>query len=102
MVDYCADDISTEEAAEIIKAVEAALGSDTYKFYAGVSYRHCLVVDNGTTDLGEMTPPHDISGRVIGDYLSKSENAAPLIDLMKKVIIYLKTTPLTLNAVRRA
>ncbi len=84
MVDYCAGDISTEEAAEIIKTIEEKLGNDIYKFYSGVSYRHCLVVDNGTTDLGEMTPPHDISGRVVGEYLSKSENAAPLIELMKK------------------
>jgi len=84
MVDYCAGDISTEEAAEIIKTIEEKLGNEIYKFYNGVSYRHCLVVDNGTTDLGEMTPPHDISGRVVGEYLSKSENAAPLIELMKK------------------
>ena len=68
MVDYCAGDISTAEAAEIIKTVEEKLGNDIYKFYSGVSYRHCLVVDNATTDLGNMTPPHDISGRVVGEY----------------------------------
>lgn len=93
MVDYCAGDISTAEAAEIIKTVEEKLGNDIYSFYSGVSYRHCLVVDHGTTDLGNMTPPHDISGRVIGEYLSKSENAAPLIDLMKKSYDFLKDHP---------
>ena len=93
MVDYCAGDISTEEAHKIIETVEKELGSDIYKFYGGVSYRHCLVVDNGTTDLGNMTPPHDISGRVIGEYLSKSENAAPLIDLMKRSYEILKNHP---------
>lgn len=100
MVDYCAGDISTAEAHEIIKTVEEKLGSDIYKFYGGVSYRHCLVVDNGTTDLGEMTPPHDISGRVIGEYLSKSENAAPLIELMVKSYDILKDHPVNLK--RRA
>lgn len=93
MVDYCAGDISTEEAHEIIKTVEETLGNEIYKFYGGVSYRHCLVVDNGTTDLGNMTPPHDISGRVIGEYLSDSENAAPLIDLMVKSYDILKDHP---------
>ena len=93
MVDYCAGDISTEEAHQIIETVEKELGNDIYKFYGGVSYRHCLVVDNGTTDLGNMTPPHDISGRVIGEYLSKSENAAPLIDLMKRSYEILKNHP---------
>ena len=93
MVDYCAGDISTEEAHEIIKTVEEKLGNEIYKFYGGVSYRHCLVVDNGTTDLGNMTPPHDISGRVIGEYLSDSENAKDLIGLMKKSTKFSKTIP---------
>ena len=97
MVDYCAGDISTEEAHKIIEMVEKELGSDIYKFYGGVSYRHCLVVDNGTTDLGNMTPPHDISGRVIGEYLSKSENAAPLIDLMKRSYEILKNHPVNIE-----
>lgn len=93
MVDYCAGDISTEEAAEIIKTVEEKLGNEIYKFYSGVSYRHCLVVNNGTTELGNMTPPHDISGRVVGEYLSKAETAAPLIELMKKSYNILKDHP---------
>ena len=97
MVDYCAGDISTEEAHKIIETVEKELGSDIYKFYGGVSYRHCLVVDHGTTDLGNMTPPHDISGRVIGEYLSKSENAAPLIDLMKRSYEILKNHPVNIE-----
>ena len=97
MVDYCAGDISTEEAHEIIKTVEKELGNEIYKFYGGVSYRHCLVVSSGTTELGNMTPPHDISGRVIGEYLSKSENAAPLIALMKKSYEILKDHPVNIK-----
>lgn len=100
MVDYCAGDISTEEAHEIIKTVQEKLGNDIYSFYGGVSYRHCLVVANGTVDLGNMTPPHDISGRIIGEYLSKSENANPLIGLMKKSYDILKDHPV--NLARRA
>ena len=100
MIDYCAGDISTEEAAEIIKSVSDAFGNDKYSFYAGVSYRHCLVVNNGTTDLGTMTPPHDISGKVIGGYLSKSENAAPLIELMKKSYDLLKDHPVNLKRIK--
>ncbi len=100
MVDYCAGDISTEEAREIIKTVEEKLGNEIYKFYSGVTYRHCLIVDNGTTDLGTLTPPHDISGRVIKDYLSDSPNALPLIDLMKKSHDILKDHPV--NIARRA
>ena len=98
--DYCADDISTEEAKEIIKTIEAELGNDVFKFYPGVSYRHCLIWDNGTTDLGKMTPPHDITGKVITEYLSTSENAKPLIEMMKKSYDILKDHPV--NIARKA
>lgn len=93
MVDYCAGDISTAEAAELIAAVQEGLGNDVFSFYPGVSYRHCLIWKNGTTDLGNMTPPHNISGRVVGEYLSQSENAAPLLELMKKSVEILKNHP---------
>ena len=54
---------------------------------------------NGTTDLGEMTPPHDISGRVVGEYLSKHENAKPLVDLMKRSVDILKDHPVNLRRI---
>lgn len=100
MVDYCADDISTAEAAEIIKTVDEAFGNEIYKFYSGVSYRHCLVVANGTTELGTMTPPHDISGRVIKEYLSDSENAKELIALMEKSYALLKDHPVNIKRIK--
>ncbi len=99
MVDYSAGDISSEEAAELIKAVEEAFGTEIYTYYSGVSYRHCLVVHGGTTDLGNMTPPHDISGRVVGDYLSESENAKDLISMMKKSYDVLKNHPVNLKRI---
>lgn len=98
--DYCADDISTEEAEEIIKTIEEELGTDEFRFYSGVSYRHCLIWANGTTDLGTMTAPHDITGKVITDYLSTAENAKPLIEMMKKSYDILKDHPV--NIARKA
>jgi len=40
-----------------------------------------------------MTPPHDISGQVVGAHLSKAETAKPLIELMKKSYDILKDHP---------
>ena len=100
MVDYCADDISTDEAAEIIATVQEKLGNDIFRFYAGVSYRHCLTVANGTTLLGNMTPPHDISGPVIGKYLSTADAAQPLIALMKKSYDILRDHPVNKNRIK--
>lgn len=88
--DYCADDISTEEARQLIEAVQAAFGGGKYDFYTGVSYRHCLIWHGGTTELGNMTPPHDITGKVIGPHLSTAETARPLLEMMEKSFDLLK------------
>ena len=93
MVDYSAGDISTADAAEIIKSVEEHFGNDIFNFYSGVAYRHCLVWHDGTLDLGKLTPPHDISGKVIGEHLSDSENAKELIAMMKESYDFLMEHP---------
>lgn len=99
MVDYCAGDISSEEAAEIIKTVEEKLGNDIFAFYSGVSYRHCLVWHGGKTEIGKLTPPHDISGRKIGGYLNKNPDAAGLLELMEKSCEVLKDHPVNLKRI---
>ena len=91
--DYCADDISTEEARQLIEAVQAAFGGGEYDYYTGVSYRHCLIWHGGTTELGNMTPPHDITGKVIGPHLSTVETARPLLEMMEKSFELLKDHP---------
>ena len=91
--DYCADDISTEEARQLIEAVQASFGGGEYDFYTGVSYRHCLIWHGGTTELGNMTPPHDITGKVIGPHLSTAETARPLLEMMEKSFDLLKDHP---------
>ena len=97
MVDYCAGDISSKEAAEIIKSVNEALSNEKYSFYPGVSYRHCRVWKSGSVDIGTLTPPHDISGRVIGPYLDRDEGAKELIEMMKKSGEVLKNHPVNLK-----
>ena len=99
MVDYCAGDISSKEAAEIIKSVNEALSNEKYRFYPGVSYRHCLVWKKGSVDIGTLTPPHDISGRVIGPHLDRDEGAKELIEMMKKSGEVLKNHPVNLKRI---
>ena len=98
MVDYCGGDISTEEADELIKALQKEFGDENNCFYTGVQYRHCLVSKLG--DLGlNFTPPHDISDKVIGEYLSKEEKAQSFIELMKKSVDVLQNHPVNLKRV---
>ncbi|MDY3030560.1 MAG: cofactor-independent phosphoglycerate mutase [Clostridia bacterium] len=83
MLDYSSGEITTEEAAQLIEAVAAELNTDAIKFYPGISYRHLTVWDGGSTNV-ELTPPHDISDRKIGDYLPKGDGAEILLDMMKR------------------
>jgi len=99
MVDYSGGDISTEEAAQLIEAVQQAMGNEVFSYHAGVQYRHCLLWHNGSTDIGFLTPPHDISGRVIGEYLNDHPAAAPLIDMMKRSVEVLKDHPVNLRRI---
>lgn len=97
MVDYSSDEISTEEAAELIKAVSEHLGTDILQFYAGISYRH-LLVWHGCDKKFNLTPPHDISDRKITDYMPSE----PLFyEMMKKSYDFLSKHPVNLKRIEK-
>ena len=79
MVDFSADHIETEQAAELIAAVGEVL--EGARLYPGVSYRHTLVT---LVDIDGMstTPPHDIQGQAIEPHLPRGGDAARLRDWM--------------------
>ena len=100
ILDHSADEISTEEADVLIKALEEALGNDMRKFHTGISYRHCLIIKNGN-DKYDFARPHDHLGERIGEYLPKAENGgAEFLDIMKKSYDILNHHPI--NEARRA
>ena len=101
ILDYCADDISSEEAKILIEYIQEKLGNDKFRFYPGVSYRHCLVWSNGNPHPGVLTPPHDITGKVITDYIPKGEAVDELYDLMKKSYDLLKDHPVNQARIAR-
>lgn len=101
ILDYCADDISSEEAKILIEYIQEKLGNDKFRFYPGVSYRHCLVWSNGNPHPGVLTPPHDITGKVITDYIPKGEAVDELYDLMKKSYDLLKDHPVNKARIAR-
>lgn len=101
IVDYCADDISTEEAKILVDFLAKELNSEEFSFYSGVSYRHCLIWNNGTLDIGTMTPPHDITGKPIKEYVPKNKNAEKLYELMKKSYDLLKEHPVNKARIER-
>lgn len=98
MLDYSAGEISSAEAAELIDALKAQLDWGPRKLYAGKSYRHCMVWPLGPT-LCALTPPHDIFGKVVGEFLPTGEGADELLALMEASRHILARHPINLARV---
>lgn len=96
IIDHSADEISTEEAAQLLMAVRRELETETYKFYVGTSYRHLLIWDHGQVQ--ELVQPHDVLGQIIGQYLPKDEH---LREMMKKSYDILVNHPVNLERKRK-
>ncbi|MBQ2734852.1 MAG: phosphoglycerate mutase, partial [Clostridia bacterium] len=100
ILDHSADEITTAEADELIKALQEKMGNEFRRFYTGVSYRHCLIWKNGD-DRYPFMRPHDILGKRIGEYLPKAENGGEeFYRLMKDSFEILNHHPV--NEARRA
>lgn len=92
MVDYSAGEITTDESTELMTAVAQGLNRDGISFYPGISYRHCLIWRNGPMDIS-LTPPHDISGKKISNFVPNGSGHEIALDLMKKSVDILKNHP---------
>lgn len=92
MIDYSAGEISTAEAEELISYLKKYFDNEKFTLYAGVSYRHCLVVDHGRTG-HELTPPHDITGKPVKGHLPQGPDAKLYLDMMKRSAELLKNHP---------
>lgn len=101
---HSAGHISTEEASELIEALNAGLGDGRASFYPGVSYRHLLKVKNGDKRI-MCTPPHDVPGSPAADEMVKPlvEEAAETADYINRLILrsqeVLKDHPVNLRRI---
>lgn len=92
IIDHSSDEISTEDAAVLLKAVADELQNETYQFYVGTSYRHCLIWDRG--QVVELTPPHDVLTQKIGQYLPDDPG---LREMMIRSYSILKDHPINVS-----
>ncbi len=101
MWSYSSGHISTDEARQLIQALNESLGSDRVHFYPGVSYRHLLKL-KGREDtlLASCTPPHDIPDKPVSEYLPHGQGSGILKELMLGSEAVLREHPV--NVARRA
>ncbi|MBQ4065379.1 MAG: cofactor-independent phosphoglycerate mutase [Clostridia bacterium] len=95
MLDHSADEITTAEAAELIKALQEAFGTDERTFYPGVSYRHCMIWNNPPAYV-DFERPHDHLGEGVRDIMPPE----PYATLVRKSYDILNHHPV--NEARRA
>ena len=84
MIDHSAGEISTEDADVLIQAEQEAFGNEMFHFYTGTSYRHLLIWDKG--NVVELTPPHDILTKTIGNYLPKEKLLAEMMEKSYEIL----------------
>jgi len=95
ILDHSSSEISTEDAKILLDAVTKEMADEMYQFYAGTSYRHCLIWKNGKVI--DLTPPHDVLEQQITPYLPKDKR---LLQMQERSYEILKEHPL--NKERRA
>ena len=99
MIDYSAGEISTAEAGELIGALQTEFDKPPFRLYAGISYRHCLVLHERRTG-SILTPPHDITGKPVREFLPRGTMGEVLKNMMERSAHILKDHPV--NRRRRA
>lgn len=98
--DHSAGDISTEDATVLVEELNKVFSTDILKYFVGTGYRHCLLVNGIEADY-KLTPPHDILDRRAGDYLPQEEDAAFILDMMKRSYEILKDHPINKDRIAK-
>ena len=96
IIDHSSDEIATEDCAVLLQAVREKLQNETYQFYVGTSYRHCLIWNRG--QVVELVPPHDVLTQKIGQHLPKD---TALRRMMEESYRILKDHPMNVERKKR-
>lgn len=91
LIDYSADHITSHESAELIEALKEKMKKPNHiEFFAGLGYRHFLILRNYLhKEIVECTPPHDARGAVISRILpkAKTEEEKGVEKLLRRMIL---------------
>lgn len=92
IIDHSSGEISTEDAAVLLGAIQKEMNNEIYQYYVGTSYRHLMIWDKG--EVAELTPPHDVLGQVIGTHLPADNK---LREMMKRSYDILNNHPINIE-----
>ena len=99
MVSNTSGDISTAEAAEIIRSLNQEIQIPGVAMYPGVAYRHLLVWRDGP-EKASTIPPHDVLGQNLAPYLNHT-SGNPILNLTTRSWKILKKHPMNKERKKR-
>ncbi|MDD4564696.1 MAG: cofactor-independent phosphoglycerate mutase [Eubacteriales bacterium] len=98
--DHSAGEITSEESHILIEYIDGKFGTKLMRFHPGVSYRHAMIIHNGSLGY-TLTPPHDILNQRVGDHLPKGEGSEFITKMMKESYELLRSHPVNLERIRK-
>lgn len=98
MESFTAHHIDNDSAKMVIAKLQEEFKNEDIEFYAGVGYRNLMVIRNADFKL-KTTPPHDITGKEIYEYLPKGDGAERVLDIMKKGTEIVQSLGTSANAI---
>jgi 2,3-bisphosphoglycerate-independent phosphoglycerate mutase len=100
MVDFSAGHIPTAESNILITALQDELGSDLFRFYPGISYRHLMISKNNLSDLATV-PPHDYIGKNVAEHWQRYLHIPELQLLLNSANRILENHPVNRQRLQR-
>ena len=85
IIDHSSGEISTEESTVLLEAVRRELETERFHFYAGTSYRHCLIWEGG--EVTDLAAPHDVLGQKTGDHLPENEQLRAMMEKSYEILV---------------
>jgi len=99
MEDYSAGQIESVDAHELLYDLNEQLGTEVVQFSPGVSYRHLMVWSEGKHRV-TLTPPQDIAGKPVGEFLPKGDGDIVLRALMDEALAILRDHPVNQDRIK--
>lgn len=103
MEDYSGGHPGSGKAKQHVNLLDREIERSDFKFYSGVSYRNLLVWQNGKDEVGfrdvQLTPPHDITGQPVEDYLPTGPGSERLKEIQKEAANLLADKGETFNGI---
>ena len=100
IADHSAGDITSEEARVLIEFINEKFCTEKLQFYPGVSYRHAMIVKDGSIEY-DLTPPHDVLTQKVGDHLPKGDGADFITKMMRDSYDLLADHPINQERIKR-